>query len=128
MKTLSLTIPSQKNLSATIAIILAMLVLMSAKVNASDTLKAKPTVKEQNWLDLRLEAELLELSEQFETKVSPTIQLEKTFRIVDQNHELVYEGTEKNMLIITDKKLSSLLRKSSLLIDYQGVAHYMIVR
>ena len=88
----------------------------------------KPTVKEQNWLDLRLEAELLEISQQIEKAFSPTLQLEKTFRIVDQNNELVYEGTEKNMLIITDKKLSSLLRKSSLLIDYQGVAHYMIVR
>jgi hypothetical protein len=128
MKTLSLTIASQKNICAMIAILLAALVLMSAKANASDTLKAKPTVKEQNWLDLRLEAELLEISQQIEKAVSPTLQLEKTFRIVDQNNELVYEGTVKNMLFISDKKLNSLLRKSLLLIDFQGVAHYMIER
>jgi len=124
----TLTLPSQKNICAIIAIILAALVLMSASANANDTLKAEPTVKAQNWLDLKLEAELLEISKQIETKVSATLQLQKTFRIVDQNNELVYEATEENMLLIQDKKLSCLLRKSSLLIDYQGVAHYIIER
>ncbi len=128
MKTLTLPFATQKNICAMIAILLAALVLMSANANASDTLKAKPTVKAQNWLDLKLEAELLEISQELETKFSPSIQLQKTFRIVDQNNELVYEGTEENMLLIQDKKLSCLLRKSSLLIDYQGVAHYIIER
>jgi hypothetical protein len=128
MKTLTIPSVSQKNISAMIAIVMAALVLISATANASDTLKAKPLVKEQNWLDMKLEAELLALSEQLEIEVSSTLQLPKTFIIVDQNNEIVYEGTEENMLLIKDKKLSSLLRKSSLLIDYQDVAIYIIER
>ena len=128
MKTLSLTIINQKNISALIAILLGVLVLMSANVNASDTLKAKPFVREQNWFDLKMKAELLEISQQLQAEASHALHLEKTFVIVDQQNELVYEGTVENMLIITNAKLSSLLRKSSLLIDYQGIAYYMIER
>ena len=128
MKTLTLPFATQKNICATIAMILAALVLMSANANASDTLKAKPTIKSQNWLDLKLEAELLEISKQLEPEVSQTLELPKTYRIVDQNYELVYEATVKNMLLIQDEKLSCLLRKSSLLIDFEGVAHYRIER
>ena len=128
MKTLTLPFATQKNICAMIAMILAALVLMSANANASDTLKAKPTIKSQNWLDLKLEAELLEISKQLEPEVSQTLELPKTYRIVDQNYELVYEATVKNMLLIQDEKLSCLLRKSSLLIDFEGVAHYRIER
>lgn len=126
MKTM--IIPTQKNVCAFFALLLAMMVLMSAAAQAmnNDSIKRVYPVKLSQQLDQTTLKELSELAKKYEAAVQPASLYTKTYRVVDTAGKLVYEAEQQHELFAIDQKLRCLLHKSDFLVEYGNVRYYML--